>query len=87
MGARVIAVDKASLAPEVARLPGIQYRQERAFALDPRGSPGWLRFSSANGPVAADGLVEESACSTTPTSDRGSVVLSRNGVVNALYTT
>jgi 23S rRNA (cytidine2498-2'-O)-methyltransferase len=36
MGARVISVDKAPLAPEIARLPGIEHRQESAFALDPR---------------------------------------------------
>ncbi len=44
MGARVISVDKAPLAPEIARLPGIEHRQESAFALDPRtvGSVDWL---------------------------------------------
>ena len=36
MGARVISVDKAPLAPEIARLPGIEHRQESAFAVDPR---------------------------------------------------
>jgi 23S rRNA (cytidine2498-2'-O)-methyltransferase len=36
MGARVISVDKAPLAPEIARLPGIEHRRESAFALDPR---------------------------------------------------
>ena len=35
MGARVISVDKAPLAPEVASLPGIEYRRESAFALGP----------------------------------------------------
>ena len=33
-GARVISVDKAPLAPEVARLPGIEHRRDSAFALD-----------------------------------------------------
>jgi 23S rRNA (cytidine2498-2'-O)-methyltransferase len=44
MGARVISVDKAPLAPSVARLPGMEYRQESAFALDPRavGPIAWL---------------------------------------------
>ena len=44
MGARVISVDKAPLAPEIARLPGIEHRQESAFALDPRdiGPVDWL---------------------------------------------
>ena len=44
LGARVISVDKAPLAPQVARLPGIEYVPESAFALDP-GSVGpidWL---------------------------------------------
>ena len=38
MGAQVISVDKASLAPEIAGLPGIEYRRESAFALDPRAA-------------------------------------------------
>ena len=44
MGAHVISVDKAALAPEVARLPGIEYRRESAFAVDPRavGRIDWL---------------------------------------------
>jgi 23S rRNA (cytidine2498-2'-O)-methyltransferase len=44
MGAQVISVDKAPLVPEIARLPGIEYRQESAFALDPRtvGPVDWL---------------------------------------------
>lgn len=44
MGARVISVDKAPLAPEVARLPGIEHRRESAFALDPAavGPVDWL---------------------------------------------
>jgi 23S rRNA (cytidine2498-2'-O)-methyltransferase len=36
MGARVVSVDKADLAPEIARLPRIEHRLESAFALDPR---------------------------------------------------
>jgi 23S rRNA (cytidine2498-2'-O)-methyltransferase len=44
MGAHVVSVDKAPLAPEIARLPGIEHRLESAFALDPRavGSIDWL---------------------------------------------
>ena len=34
-GARVISVDKAPLDPGIARLPGIDYRAESAFAIDP----------------------------------------------------
>ncbi len=36
MGAHVLSVDKAPLAPGIAALPGIEYRRESAFALDPR---------------------------------------------------
>ena len=44
MDARVISVDKAPLAPEIARLPRIEHRLESAFALDPRsvGPVDWL---------------------------------------------
>lgn len=44
MGAHVISVDKAPLAPEVARLPRIEHRNESAFALDPvsAGPIDWL---------------------------------------------
>jgi len=44
LGARVISVDKAPLAPEIARLPGIETIAESAFALDPRsvGPIDWL---------------------------------------------
>jgi 23S rRNA (cytidine2498-2'-O)-methyltransferase len=35
MGAQVVSVDKAPLAPEIVRLPGIEHLQESAFALDP----------------------------------------------------
>jgi 23S rRNA (cytidine2498-2'-O)-methyltransferase len=44
MGARVVSVDKAPLAPQLAGLPGIEHRRESAFALDPRaiGPVDWL---------------------------------------------
>jgi 23S rRNA (cytidine2498-2'-O)-methyltransferase len=44
MGARVISVDKAPLAVEVARLPGIEHRLDSAFAIEPRdvGPVDWL---------------------------------------------
>ncbi len=44
MGARVISVDKAPLAPKIARLPRIEHRLESAFAFDPRavGPVDWL---------------------------------------------
>jgi 23S rRNA (cytidine2498-2'-O)-methyltransferase len=35
LGARVISVDKAPLAPSVAKLPRVRYVQSSAFALDP----------------------------------------------------
>lgn len=35
LGARVTAVDKASLDPKIAKLPGITYLQQSAFAIDP----------------------------------------------------
>ncbi|AMN42716.1 SAM-dependent methyltransferase [Rhodoplanes sp. Z2-YC6860] len=44
LGARVISVDKAPLDPSVAMLPGVEYRGESAFGLDPRaiGPVDWL---------------------------------------------
>jgi 23S rRNA (cytidine2498-2'-O)-methyltransferase len=44
LGARVVSVDKAPLDPRIAALPGIEYRQESAFALDPQkfGNLDWL---------------------------------------------
>ncbi len=44
LGAQVISVDRALLAPEIAGLPGIEYRGQSAFALDPRavGPIDWL---------------------------------------------
>jgi 23S rRNA (cytidine2498-2'-O)-methyltransferase len=44
MDARVLCVDKAPLAPEIARLPGIEQRRDSAFALDPQaiGPVDWL---------------------------------------------
>ena len=44
LGAKVIAVDKASLAPHIAALENVEYRQESAFGLDPAriGPVDWL---------------------------------------------
>lgn len=36
LGARVLAVDKAPLEPRIASLPGVEYRAQSAFGLDPR---------------------------------------------------
>ena len=43
-GARVVSVDKAPLDPRIAALPGLEYRQLSAFALDPAslGPVDWL---------------------------------------------
>ncbi len=44
MGAKVISIDKAPLDKEIANLPGIAFRLESAFGLDPRavGPIDWL---------------------------------------------
>src|SRR4051794_1895953 len=44
MGAHVISVDKAPLDPAIAQMPGIEYRSDSAFALDPAsiGPVDWL---------------------------------------------
>jgi len=60
MGARVISVDKAPLAAEIARLPGIEQRHESAFALDPRaiGPVDWLFSDVVCYPARLLALVE-----------------------------
>jgi 23S rRNA (cytidine2498-2'-O)-methyltransferase len=60
MGAQVVSVDKAPLAPEIARLPGIEHRQESAFALDPCtvGPVDWLFSDVVCYPARLLGLVE-----------------------------
>ncbi len=60
MGARVISVDKAPLAPEVARLPGIEHRRDSAFALDPAaiGPVDWLFSDVVCYPARLLALVE-----------------------------
>ena len=60
MGARVISVDKAPLAPEIACLPGIEHRQESAFALDPRtvGLVDWVFFDVVCYPGRLLALIE-----------------------------
>lgn len=44
MGASVTSIDKSPLAPSVAKLPNVQFRQMSAFALDPASHPhvDWL---------------------------------------------
>ena len=60
MGARVISVDKAPLDPEIARLPGIEYRAESAFAIDPAaiGPVDWLFSDVVCYPARLLALVE-----------------------------
>jgi 23S rRNA (cytidine2498-2'-O)-methyltransferase len=60
MGAHVVSVDKAPLAPEIARLPGIEHRLESAFALDPRtvGTVDWLFSDVVCYPARLLALVE-----------------------------
>jgi len=60
MGARVISVDKAPLAPDIARLPGIEHRFESAFALDPGdvGQVDWLFSDVVCYPARLSALVE-----------------------------
>ncbi|HLY47335.1 MAG TPA: SAM-dependent methyltransferase [Stellaceae bacterium] len=60
LGAHVISVDKAPLAPEIARLPGIDYRAESAFALDPAtiGPIDWLFSDVVSYPARLLALVE-----------------------------
>jgi len=60
MGAHVISVDKAPLAPSVARLPEIEHRLDNAFALDPRaiGSVDWLFSDVVCYPARLLALVE-----------------------------
>ena len=60
MGAQVISVDKAPLAPEILCLPGIEHRRESAFALDPRmvGPVDWLFSDIACYPARLLALIE-----------------------------
>src|SRR5215475_1680112 len=59
-GAQVISVDKAPLAPEIARLPGIEHHSEGAFALDPCavGPVDWLFSDVVCYPARLLALVE-----------------------------
>jgi 23S rRNA (cytidine2498-2'-O)-methyltransferase len=60
LGARVISIDKAPLAPSVASLPGIEYRPVSAFALEPEevGPVDWLFCDVACYPTRLLKLVE-----------------------------
>jgi len=67
LGARVISVDKAPLAPEIAELPAIEYRAESAFALDPAavGPVDWLFCDVVCYPARLLALVERWIASGT----------------------
>ena len=60
MGANVVSVDKAGLAPGIARFPGIEHRLASAFALDPRtvGPLDWLFSDIVCYPARLLALVE-----------------------------
>jgi 23S rRNA (cytidine2498-2'-O)-methyltransferase len=60
MGAKIVSVDKAGLAPGIARLPGIEHRFESAFALDPGavGPLDWLFSDVVCYPTRLLALVE-----------------------------
>jgi 23S rRNA (cytidine2498-2'-O)-methyltransferase len=59
-GARVVSVDKAPLEPRIAALPGEDYRNESAFALDPKsaGPVDWLFSDVICYPKRLLGLVQ-----------------------------
>src|SRR5262249_40352595 len=56
----VVSIDKAPLAPEIAALPGVEFRQASAFALDPAeiGPVDWLCSDVVCYPARLLGLVE-----------------------------
>src|SRR5215813_8693174 len=60
LGARVVSIDKAPLAPEIAALPGVEFQQASAFALDPAeiGPVDWLCSDVVCYPARLLGLVE-----------------------------
>jgi 23S rRNA (cytidine2498-2'-O)-methyltransferase len=67
MGARVISVDKAPLSPEIASLPGVEYRRGSAFALDPArlGPVDWLFSDLVCYPVRLLRLIERWLAAST----------------------
>ncbi len=60
LGARVISVDKAPLAPAIAKLPGVEFRRTSAFALAPAeiGPVDWLFSDVVCYPARLFALVE-----------------------------
>ena len=60
LGAEVVAIDKAPLDPKVAAMPGVEWRGESAFALDPAsvGPVDWLFSDIVCYPARLLALVE-----------------------------
>jgi 23S rRNA (cytidine2498-2'-O)-methyltransferase len=60
LGARVVSVDKAPLAPEIAQLPRVEFRRTSAFALNPAeiGPVDWLFSDVVCYPARLFSLVE-----------------------------
>src|SRR5262249_27234789 len=60
LGARVVSVDKAPLAPEIAALPRVEFRRASAFAPDARegGAARWRFSGVVCYPARLLGLVE-----------------------------
>lgn len=60
LGAHVVAIDKAPLDPKVAAMPGVEWRGESAFGLDPAsvGPVDWLFSDVICYPARLFGLVE-----------------------------
>jgi len=60
LGAHVVSVDRAPLAPDTAALPGIEHRRQSAFALDPHalGPVDWLFSDVVCYPARLLALVE-----------------------------
>jgi 23S rRNA (cytidine2498-2'-O)-methyltransferase len=60
LGARVVSVDKAPLAPEIAALPNVEFRRMSAFALEPAeiGPVDWLFSDVVCYPARLLALVE-----------------------------
>jgi 23S rRNA (cytidine2498-2'-O)-methyltransferase len=61
LGADVLAIDKASLDPEIAKMKGVSYKKDSAFALDPAsvGPVDWLFSDVICYPARLFDLVEK----------------------------
>lgn len=86
LGARVISVDKAPLAPEVAALPGVEFLRQSAFAIHPDsvGSVAWLVCDVACYPARLLGLLERWLAAGTAERIVATVKLQGSGDPDAL---